>query len=78
SCPYKKEDGVLKGTESSEQGGTKTGVMEGKPWSITQASWAYRDKYFTQSADNGTSQKYVDNTACTLSSRQCAGNSDEG
>lgn len=78
SCPFNKADGVLKGTECSEPGGTKTGVMEGKPWSITQACWAYRDKYVTQSADNGTCQKYVDNPACTLASRQCAFYSDEG
>ncbi|EKF2770899.1 conjugal transfer protein TraN, partial [Escherichia coli] len=71
SCPFNKADGVLKGTECSEPGGTKTGVMEGKTWSITQACWAYRDKYVTQSADNGTCQKYVDNPACTLASRQC-------
>ncbi|HGE5030863.1 TPA: type IV secretion system protein TraC [Escherichia coli] len=38
----------------------------------------YRDKYVTQSADNGTCQKYVDNPACTLASRQCAFYSDEG
>ncbi|MGE9665574.1 conjugal transfer protein TraN, partial [Escherichia coli] len=31
-----------------------------------------------QSADNGTCQKYVDNPACTLASRQCAFYSDEG
>ncbi len=78
SCPFNKADGVLTGTECSEPGGTKTGVMEGKPWSITQACWAYRDKYVTQSADNGTCQKYVDNPACTLASRQCAFYSDEG
>ncbi len=29
--PFNKADGVLKGTECSEPGGTKTGVMEGKP-----------------------------------------------
>ncbi|WP_159190493.1 conjugal transfer protein TraN, partial [Klebsiella pneumoniae] len=75
---FNKADGVRKGTECSEPGGTKTGVMEGKPWSITQACWAYRDKYVTQSADNGTCQKYVDNPACTLASRQCAFYSDEG
>ncbi|HAM9650547.1 TPA: conjugal transfer protein TraN, partial [Escherichia coli] len=78
SCPFNKADGVLTGTECSEPGGTKTGVMEGKPWNITQACWAYRDKYVTQSADNGTCQKYVDNPACTLASRQCAFYSDEG
>ncbi|QZY49620.1 conjugal transfer protein TraN (plasmid) [Escherichia coli] len=44
---------------------------------MTQACWAYRDKYVTQSADNGTCQKYVDNPACTLASRQCAFYSDE-
>lgn len=78
SCPFNKADGVLKGTECSEPGGTKTGVMEGKPWSLTEACQAYRDKYVTQSADNGTCQAYVDNPACTLATRQCAFYSGEG
>nr|AAB61941.1 TraN [Escherichia coli] len=78
SCPFNKADGVLTGTECSEPGGSKTGVMEGKPWNITQACWAYRDKYVTQSADNGTCQKDVDNPACTLVSHQCAFYSAEG
>ncbi|EGC3266577.1 type-F conjugative transfer system mating-pair stabilization protein TraN [Salmonella enterica] len=78
SCPFNKADGVLKGTECSEPGGTKTGVMEGKPWRLTEACWAYRDKYVTQSADNGTCQAYVDNPACTLATRQCAFYSGEG
>ncbi|EBW1770275.1 type-F conjugative transfer system mating-pair stabilization protein TraN [Salmonella enterica subsp. enterica serovar Typhimurium] len=78
SCPFNKADGVLKGTECSEPGGTKTGVMEGKPWSLTEACWAYRDKYVTQSADNGTCQAYVDNPACTLATRQCAFYSGDG
>ncbi|EAB1517063.1 type-F conjugative transfer system mating-pair stabilization protein TraN [Salmonella enterica] len=78
SCPFNKADGVLKGTECSEPGGTKTGVMEGNPWSLTEACWAYRDKYVTQSADNGTCQAYVDNPACTLATRQCAFYSGEG
>ncbi|HHX9538336.1 TPA: type-F conjugative transfer system mating-pair stabilization protein TraN [Salmonella enterica subsp. enterica serovar Enteritidis] len=78
SCPFNKADGVLKGTECSGPGGTKTGVMEGKPWSLTEACWAYRDKYVTQSADNGTCQAYVDNPACTLATRQCAFYSGEG
>ncbi|EDQ5495973.1 type-F conjugative transfer system mating-pair stabilization protein TraN [Salmonella enterica] len=78
SCPFNKADGVLKGTECSEPGGTKTGIMEGKPWSLTEACWAYRDKYVTQSADNGTCQAYVDNPACTLAARQCVFSSDEG
>ncbi|EJF8396310.1 type-F conjugative transfer system mating-pair stabilization protein TraN [Salmonella enterica] len=78
SCPFNKADGVLKGTECSEPGGTKTGGMEGKPWSLTEACWAYRDKYVTQSADNGTCQAYVDNPACTLATRQCAFYSGEG
>lgn len=78
SCSFNKVDGVLKDTECTEPGGTKTGVMEGKPWSITQSCWAYRDKYVTQSADNGTCQAYVDNPACTLAARQCAFYSGEG
>ncbi len=78
SCPFNKADGVLKGTECSDPGGMKTGVMEGKPWSLTEACWTYRDKYVTQSADNGTCQAYVDNPACTLAARQCAFYSGEG
>ncbi|HAG2284777.1 TPA: type-F conjugative transfer system mating-pair stabilization protein TraN [Salmonella enterica] len=78
NCPFNKVDGVLKNTECTEPGGTKTGVMEGKPWSLTEACWAYRDKYVTQSADNGTCQTYVDNPACTLAARQCAFYSGEG
>ncbi|EBB5586385.1 type-F conjugative transfer system mating-pair stabilization protein TraN [Salmonella enterica] len=78
SCPFNKADGVLASTECTGPGGTKTGVMEGKPWSLTEACWAYRDKYVTQSADNGTCQAYVDNPACTLAARQCAFYSDEG
>ncbi|ENC7117564.1 type-F conjugative transfer system mating-pair stabilization protein TraN [Salmonella enterica] len=78
SCPFNKVDGVLKGTECTEPGGTKTGIMEEKPWSLTEACWAYRDNYVTQSADNGTCQAYVDNPACTLAARQCAFSSDEG
>ncbi|EKO4980941.1 type-F conjugative transfer system mating-pair stabilization protein TraN [Salmonella enterica] len=78
SCPFNKVDGVLKGTECTEPGGTKTGIMEEKPWSLTEACWAYRDNYVTQSADNGTCQTYVDNPACTLAARQCAFSSDEG
>ncbi|EBZ4937812.1 type-F conjugative transfer system mating-pair stabilization protein TraN [Salmonella enterica subsp. enterica serovar Java] len=78
SCPFNKVDGVLTGTECTEPGGTKSGVMEGKPWSLTEACWAYRDKYVTQSADNGTCKTYVDNPACTLAARQCAFWSEEG
>ncbi|EBY1953317.1 type-F conjugative transfer system mating-pair stabilization protein TraN [Salmonella enterica] len=78
SCPFNKVDGVLKGSECTEPGGTKTGIMEGKSWSLTEACWAYRDNYVTQSADNGTCQAYVDNPACTLAARQCAFSSDEG
>ncbi|EIA6597953.1 type-F conjugative transfer system mating-pair stabilization protein TraN [Salmonella enterica] len=78
SCPFNKPEGVLKGTECTDPGGTKTGVMEGKPWSLTQSCWAYRDKYVTQSADNGSCQAYVDNPACTLAARRCAFYSDAG
>ncbi|EFS5057066.1 type-F conjugative transfer system mating-pair stabilization protein TraN [Salmonella enterica] len=78
SCPFNKADGVLTSTECTEPGGTKSGVMEGKPWSLTEACWAYRDKYVTQSADNGTCKTYVDNPACTLAARQCAFYSEEG
>lgn len=77
-CPFNRADGVLKSTECTEPGGTKSGFMEGQKWSISQSCWAYRDKYVTQSADSGTCKTYVDNPACTLAARQCAFYSDGG
>ncbi|WP_447889565.1 type-F conjugative transfer system mating-pair stabilization protein TraN [Serratia fonticola] len=78
SCPFSKSEGTLKNTECIEPGSTKTVVVEGKPYQVTQACWKYKDTYMTQAADAGTCKKYIDNPACTLASRQCAFSAEDG
>lgn len=78
SCPFSKSEGTLKNTECIESGSTKTVVVEGKPYQVTQACWKYKDTYMTQAADAGTCKKYIDNPACTLASRQCAFSAEDG
>ncbi len=46
--------------------------------SFTEACWKYKDTWLTQPADNGSCESLMKNTACTLSSRQCAFSSEEG
>ncbi|MCW7017623.1 conjugal transfer protein TraN [Escherichia coli] len=72
SCPFNKADGVLTDTECSEPGGTKTGVMEGKPWNITEHAGHTGINMSLSPQITAPCQKYVDNPACTLASRQCA------
>ena len=78
SCPFSKNEGTLKKTECIEPGSTKTVVVEGKPYQITQACWAYKDTYMTQAEDAGSCKTYMDNPACTLASRQCAFSAEDG
>ncbi|EBB6671111.1 type-F conjugative transfer system mating-pair stabilization protein TraN [Salmonella enterica] len=78
SCPFSKSEGTLKKTECIEPGSTKTAVVEGKPYQVTQACWKYKDTYMTQAADNGTCKTYMNNPACTLASRTCAFTADDG
>lgn len=78
SCPFSKSEGTLKNTECIEPGSTKTVVVEGKPYQVTQACWKYKDTYMTQAADAGTCKKYIDNPACTLASRKCAFSAEDG
>lgn len=77
-CPFSKSEGTLKNTECIEPGSTKTVVVEGKPYQVTQACWKYKDTYMTQAADAGTCKKYIDNPACTLASRKCAFSAEDG
>ncbi|MFP8331545.1 type-F conjugative transfer system mating-pair stabilization protein TraN [Citrobacter freundii] len=78
SCPFSKSEGTLKKTECIEPGSTKTVVVEGKPYQVTQACWKYKDIYMTQAADNGTCKTYMNNPACTLASRTCAFTAEDG
>ena len=78
SCPFSKSEGTLKKTECIEPGGTKTVVVEGKPYQITQTCWAYKDTYMTQAENAGSCKTYMDNPACTLASRQCAFSAEDG
>ncbi|WP_426818387.1 type-F conjugative transfer system mating-pair stabilization protein TraN (plasmid) [Winslowiella sp. 2C04] len=78
SCPFSKSEGTLKKTECIEPGSTKTVVVEGKPYQVTQACWKYKDTYMTQTADNGACKTYMNNPACTLASRTCAFTAEDG
>ncbi|MEZ2578075.1 type-F conjugative transfer system mating-pair stabilization protein TraN [Buttiauxella ferragutiae] len=78
SCPFSKSEGTLKKTECIEGGSTKTVVVDGQVYPVTQACWMYRDTYMTQAADAGACKTYADNPACTLASRQCAFSAEDG
>lgn len=78
SCPFSKSEGTLKKTECIEPGSTKTVVVDGVSYPVTQACWKYKDTYMTQAADNGTCKTYMNNPACTLASRTCAFTAEDG
>ncbi|URL81921.1 hypothetical protein EZJ07_29505 (plasmid) [Klebsiella pneumoniae] len=50
----------------------------GKAYSFTEACWKYKDTWLTQPADHGSCESLMNNTACTLSSRQCAFTGEDG
>ncbi|WP_217480801.1 type-F conjugative transfer system mating-pair stabilization protein TraN [Enterobacter chuandaensis] len=78
SCPFSKSEGTLKKTECIEPGSTKTVVVDGVSYPVTQACWKYKDTYMTQAADNGTCKTYMNNPACTLASRTCVFTAEDG
>lgn len=78
SYPFSKNEGTLTRTECTEAGSTKTVVVEGMPYAVTEACWSYRDTYMTQAADAGACKTYADNPACTLATRQCAFYAEDG
>lgn len=77
-CPFSKSEGTLKKTECISPGSTKTVVVDGKTYPVTQACWQYRDTYMTQAADSGSCKTYMNNAACTLASRSCAFRAEDG
>ncbi|ELY7236048.1 type-F conjugative transfer system mating-pair stabilization protein TraN [Klebsiella variicola] len=78
SCPFSKDEGKKTGEECISPGGTRTITLGGRDYSFTEACWKYKDTWLTQPADNGSCESLMKNTACTLSSRQCAFSSEEG
>lgn len=78
SCPFSKDEGMKTGEECISPGGVRTIAAGGKEYTFTEACWKYRDTWLTQPADNGTCESLMNNTACTLSSRQCAFSAEDG
>lgn len=76
NCPFDKAEGSLTGTECTEPGGDKTVMVEGKPYTVHQDCWAYRDSYLTQSESEGTCGTYMHNAACNVVSQQCVDKGD--
>jgi len=71
NCPFDKAEGSLTGTECTEPGGDKTVTVEGKPYTVHQDCWAYRDSYLTQSESEGTCGVYIHNPACNVINQKC-------
>lgn len=76
NCPFDKAEGSLTGTECTEPGGDKTVTMEGKPYTVHQDCWAYRNSYLTQSESEGTCGAYIHNVACNVVNQQCVDHGD--
>lgn len=71
SCPFNKAEEVLISTQCVELGGNRTVTFEGETYTLYSDCWQYKDTYFSQEADNGTCDKYMADSACTLSSQKC-------
>ncbi|EIA0016320.1 type-F conjugative transfer system mating-pair stabilization protein TraN [Salmonella enterica] len=76
NCPFDKAEGSLTGTECTEPGGDKTVTVEGKPYTVHQDCWAYRDSYLTQSESEGTCGAYIHNPACNVINQKCVDQGD--
>lgn len=76
NCPFNKAEGSLTGTECTEPGGDKTVTVDGKPYTVHQDCWAYRDSYLTQSESEGTCGAYIHNPACNVVNQQCVDQGD--
>ncbi|EDT8279629.1 type-F conjugative transfer system mating-pair stabilization protein TraN [Salmonella enterica subsp. enterica serovar Javiana] len=72
SCPFSKSEGAMTGSQCVEPGGTRTVVVEGKPYSIHQDCWKWQDTYLTQTETEGTCGEYMKDSACTVTRSQCA------
>lgn len=71
-CPFSKTEGALTHTICTEAGGDKTVYQNGKPYTVHQDCWAYKDTYLTQSPSEGTCSRYLHNPACNVVNQRCA------
>ncbi|MHA3699947.1 type-F conjugative transfer system mating-pair stabilization protein TraN [Yersinia enterocolitica] len=71
-CPFDKAEGALTSTECVEPGGDKTIYHNGKPYTLYQECWAYKDTYLTQNESEGTCGEYIKDSACTVIRSECA------
>lgn len=71
TCPFDKSEEVLQGSQCTEAGGNRVITVEGKDYPVYSDCWAYKDTYFSQSADNGTCDTYMKNPACSSSTYSC-------
>ena len=58
-------------TECTDPGGDRTVTVDGQPYTVHNDCWGYTDTYLSQSADNGTCNEYMNNSACTVASTIC-------
>ena len=72
SCPFDKAEGNMTASECIEPGGDKILYDNGKPYTVHQDCWAWRDTYLTQEASEGTCGEYIHDSACTVSKQTCA------
>lgn len=77
NCPFSKVEGELTRTVCTEPGGTKTVVVGGVSYPVTQACWRYEDTYRSQEATEGTCSALKNDSACTRIGVECS-DSDEG
>ncbi|KGT87924.1 conjugal transfer protein TraN [Erwinia typographi] len=71
TCPFDKSDQVMTGSVCTDPGGDRVFTFNGQQYTLHSDCWQYTDTYVSQSADNGTCDQYMNNTACTVASTTC-------
>lgn len=72
SCSFNKAEGRYVSSVCVQPGETRTVIKEGKPYSLYQACWQWKDTYMIQAATEGTCGEYIHDSACSVSSTRCA------
>lgn len=72
SCPFDKAEGHLTGSQCIQPGGDRVVYQAGKPYTVHQDCWQWRDSYLTQNDSEGTCGAYLHNKACNVVNQQCA------
>lgn len=71
TCPFDKSEQVKISSDCTEPGGYRTFTVNGQPYRLYSECWQYTDSYVSQTADNGTCDAYMKNSACTIASTTC-------